>query len=178
MERYDVLLIGTGAANIVADAALAQGRRVAIVERGRFGGTCLNRGCIPTKILVAAANAVCEIREASRIGVRVGGDVSMDWDMVGRRMRHKIDEAPLIQDYYEKFPNVDTYNGTASFVDNHTVAVDLADGTRRELAADTIVIATGARTKVPRVPGLEETGYVTSETFSPTPSLPRRTRAC
>lgn len=165
MERYDVLLIGTGAANIVADAALAQGKRVAIVERGRFGGTCLNRGCIPTKILVAAANAVCEIREASRIGVRVGGDVSMDWDTVGRRMRHKIDEAPLIQDYYEKFPNVDTYNGTASFVDNHTVAVDLADGTRRELAADTIVIATGARTKVPRVPGLEETGYVTSETF-------------
>lgn len=73
---------------------------------------------------------------------------------------------------------MDTYNGTASFVDNHTVAVDLADGTRRELAADTIVIATGARTKVPRVPGLEETGYVTSETFSPTPSLPRRTRAC
>ena len=51
MENYDVIIIGTGAANIVADAAARQGLKIAIIERGRFGGTCLNRGCIPTKIM-------------------------------------------------------------------------------------------------------------------------------
>ena len=164
MKQYDVIILGTGAANIVADAALAQGKRVAIVERGRFGGTCLNRGCIPTKILVAAANAVREIRDAARIGVKAR-DVSLDWDLVGRRMRKKIDESPKIQAYYEQFPNVDTYNGTASFVDNHTVEVALNAGGQETLTAETVLIGTGARTNVPSVPGLEEAGYVTSETF-------------
>ena len=55
MKNYDVIVIGTGAANIVTDAALAQGLQVAVIERGRFGGTCLNRGCIPTKVMVTAA---------------------------------------------------------------------------------------------------------------------------
>ena len=69
MKSYDVIVIGTGAANIVTDAALAQGLQVAVIERGRFGGTCLNRGCIPTKVMVTAANRIREIREGSRIGV-------------------------------------------------------------------------------------------------------------
>ena len=65
MKKYDVIIIGTGAANIVTDAALAQGLQVAVIERGRFGGTCLNRGCIPTKVMVTAANRIREIREGS-----------------------------------------------------------------------------------------------------------------
>ena len=63
MKNYDVIVIGTGAANIVTDAALAQGLQVAVIERGRFGGTCLNRGCIPTKVMVTAANRIREIRD-------------------------------------------------------------------------------------------------------------------
>jgi len=68
MKKYDVILIGTGAANIIADAAQLAGKKVALIERGAYGGTCLNRGCIPTKILVSAANAVLSIKEAARIG--------------------------------------------------------------------------------------------------------------
>ena len=63
MKQYDVIIIGTGAANIIADAAIQQHKQVAIIERGRFGGTCLNRGCIPTKVMVTAANLLCEIRK-------------------------------------------------------------------------------------------------------------------
>ena len=63
-KHYDLVVIGTGAANIVVDAAVRQGLHIAIVEKGKFGGTCLNRGCIPTKILVTAANYVREIKEA------------------------------------------------------------------------------------------------------------------
>ena len=63
MKNYDVSVIGTGAGNIVTDAALAKGLSVAVIERGRFGGTCLNRGCIPTKVMVTAANRVRKTQE-------------------------------------------------------------------------------------------------------------------
>ena len=85
MKKYDVIVIGTGAANIVTDAALAQGLQVAVIERGRFGGTCLNRGCIPTKVMVTAANRIREIREGSRIGV-LADNVRLDWDMLSKRL--------------------------------------------------------------------------------------------
>ena len=68
MKQYDVIIIGTGAANIIADAAIGQHKHIAIIERGRLGGTCLNRGCIPTKVMVTAANLLCEIREGAVSG--------------------------------------------------------------------------------------------------------------
>ncbi|MDY5383378.1 MAG: FAD-dependent oxidoreductase, partial [Megasphaera elsdenii] len=164
MKKYDVIVIGTGAANIVTDAALAQGLQVAVIERGRFGGTCLNRGCIPTKVMVTAANRIREIREGSRIGV-LADNVRLDWDMLSKRLWEKVDESPAIQGYYDQFPNVDTFNGTASFVDNHTVAIALNDGTSVTLTGDKVLIATGGRTNIPALPGLEEAGYLTSESF-------------
>ena len=88
MKKYDVIIIGTGAANIVTDAALAQGLQVAVIERGRFGGTCLNRGCIPTKVMVTAANRIREIREGSRIGV-FADNVRLDWDILSKRLWEK-----------------------------------------------------------------------------------------
>ena len=114
MNHYDVIVIGTGAANIITDAAQRQGLRIAVVERDRFGGTCLNRGCIPTKIMVTAANVVREMEEARRIGV-YADNVRMDWDVITRRLWHKINENSAIKDYYAAFPNVDVYEGTASF---------------------------------------------------------------
>ena len=92
MQHYDVIVIGTGAANIVTDAALAQGLHVAIVERGSFGGTCLNRGCIPTKVMVTAANRIREIRESRRIGV-TAENIRLDWDMLSKRLWKKIGES-------------------------------------------------------------------------------------
>ena len=58
MQEYDLIVVGTGAANIVADAALEAGQRVALVEKDRWGGTCLNRGCLPTKVLTTMADYV------------------------------------------------------------------------------------------------------------------------
>ena len=84
-KHYDLVVIGTGAANIVVDAAVRQGLHIAIVEKGKFGGTCLNRGCIPTKILVTAANYVREIKEAERLGV-VSGTASINWQTVSDRL--------------------------------------------------------------------------------------------
>ena len=85
MKKYDVILIGTGSANIIADAAIVQGLSVAIIERGSFGGTCLNRGCIPTKVMVTAASRIREIREGGRIGV-FADNARLDWDILSKRL--------------------------------------------------------------------------------------------
>lgn len=164
MEKYNVIVIGTGAGNIVTDAALAAGLRVAVIERGKYGGTCPTRGCIPSKVLVTAANRVREIRESARIGVKAG-EPTIDWDVLSRRVWAKIDEAKAIKGYYEKFPNVDTFDGTASFTGPHSISVALNAGGTVELTAEKIFIATGGRTNIPRIDGLETAGYVTSETF-------------
>lgn len=164
MKQYDVIIIGTGAANIIADAAIGQHKHIAIIERCRFGGTCLNRGCIPTKVMVTAANLLCEIREGARIGV-TAENATLDWDTMARRLWQKIDESPAIQTYYDQFPDVDTYNGTASFTGKKTIAVTKTDGSSEELEGRQIFIGTGGRTNIPALPGLEECGYITSETF-------------
>lgn len=96
MKKYDVILIGTGSANIIADAAIVQGLSVAIIERGSFGGTCLNRGCIPTKVMVTAASRIREIREGGRIGV-FADNARLDWDILSKRLWEKIDESKSIQ---------------------------------------------------------------------------------
>ena len=72
MKQYDIIVVGTGGATIVADAALKKGLKVAIIEKGKFGGTCLTRGCIPTKVMVTAANTIQEVEEFKKIGVNVG----------------------------------------------------------------------------------------------------------
>ena len=69
MKHYDMIVIGTGAANIVLEAAQQKGLRCAQIERGKFGGTCLTRGCIPTKVLVTAADRLYEMREAAALGL-------------------------------------------------------------------------------------------------------------
>lgn len=164
MNQYDVIVIGTGAANIITDAAQRQGLRIAVIERDRFGGTCLNRGCIPTKIMVTAANVIREIEEARRIGV-MADNARLDWDVVSRRLWHKINENSLIKDYYAAFPNVDVYEGTASFTGKKSLHIAMNDGSSREITGDRIFIGVGARTNIPAIPGLEDTGYLTSESL-------------
>lgn len=69
MKQYDIIVVGTGGATIVADAALKKGLKVAIIEKGKFGGTCLTRGCIPTKVMVTAANAIQETKEFKKLAL-------------------------------------------------------------------------------------------------------------
>ena len=104
MKKYDVIIIGTGAGNIVLDAALKQGLQCAVIEKGKFGGTCLNRGCIPTKVLATAADYVREIQDLPKIGVDVG-PAKMNWEIVSRRVWEKIDEHKAVLRHYQKYAN-------------------------------------------------------------------------
>jgi len=165
MKTYDVIVIGTGAANIVVDAAARQGLRIAQIERSHFGGTCLNRGCIPTKVMVTAADYVREITEASVIGIETS-DVHVNWDQLSKRVWDKIGENTGVKSYYGAMDNVDIYEGTGFFTDKNVIQVQMQDGTLSEmLTADKIILGVGARTTIPRLSGLDTTDYITSESF-------------
>ena len=165
MKQYDIIVVGTGGATIVADAALKKGLKVAIIEKGKFGGTCLNRGCIPTKVMVTAANAIQEVEEFKKIGVNVG-DATMDWNTVAKRTWHMIDKNAGIYDYYNAYDNVDVYRGAASFVSDKVMNIHLNDGSSIvEITAPTIILGTGGYSNVPNVPGLQEAGFLTSESL-------------
>ena len=138
---------------------------MAIIEKGKFGGTCLNRGCIPTKVMVTAANAIQEVEEFKKIGVNVG-DATMDWDTVAKRTWHMIDKNAGIYDYYNAYDNVDVYRGAASFVSDKVMNIHLNDGSSIvEITAPTIILGTGGYSNVPNVPGLQEAGFLTSESL-------------
>lgn len=163
MKQYDLIVIGSGGASIVADAAIAKGLKVAIIEKTKFGGTCATRGCIPTKVMVTAANAIREIEDYAKIGVTVE-KTKLDWTFMSKRVWDVINRHKGTQKYYEDAPNTDAYHGTASFVDNHTVDVRLADKSDTiRMTAPHIIIGVGGHSKVAPTPGLEETGYLTSE---------------
>lgn len=165
MKTYDLIVIGTGGASIVADAAIAKGKKVAIIEKGKFGGTCLTRGCIPTKVMVTVADAVREIEELPKIGVQVQ-PATIDWDLMSKRVWQKIDESKGVEAYYDKFDNVDLYRGAATFVKDKVLTVTMKSGeVTEEITAPIIVLGVGGHTKINPLKGLEEAGYMSSESL-------------
>jgi mycothione reductase len=159
MKHFDLIVIGTGAGMNVAANAASSGMNVAVIDCGPIGGTCLNRGCIPSKIMIYPADVVRSIEEAQALGVharieRVDYQTIMKrtWDLV-LGDRHEMEEGVAQTDA------ITFYNLEAPFVDDYTLAVE-----GDKIAADTIVIASGARPHVPPIQGLDEVGYLTSAT--------------
>ena len=168
--RYNLVVVGGGTAGLVTAAGGAGlGARVALVERDRLGGDCLNVGCVPSKALLAAARAVASARAAGDLGVRVDG-VAVDFAAVMERVR-RVRARLAPHDGAARFASlgVDVYFGDARFTGPRTVEVD---GRRLEFAR--AVIATGARATAPPIPGLADTGYLTNETVFGLTALPAR----
>ncbi|MDQ3788982.1 MAG: mycothione reductase [Actinomycetota bacterium] len=171
MTNYDLVIIGTGSGNSILDERFRDWR-VAIVEKGTFGGTCLNVGCIPTKMFVHPADLAATPAAAARLGV----DETLDgvrWADIRDRIFGRIDPiAAGGREYRLNHPdnaNVTVHEGTARFTGPRELDVD---GTR--ITADRVVLAAGSRPVVPDVPGLEEVGYHTSDTIMRLEKLPRR----
>lgn len=162
---YDLIVIGTGAGLIVLDEALKQGLQCAVIEKGKFGGTCLNRGCIPTKVLTTAANYFRAAEHFQEMGLS-GGPVKIDWPVLAARVKVKLEEYQATRDYYRQFANLDVYEGHAAFLNERELEISLNEGCSKPIISGrTIVIATGAYTKLPGLKGREEAGYLTSESF-------------
>ncbi len=164
MKRFDLAIIGSGAGLVVLEAALNAKINCAIVEKAKFGGTCLNKGCIPTKMLAYPADIVREARHAKKAGVNFPS-ASIDWDVLSERMWRQIGLNRAIEAQLLKAENLTVYKGTGAFTGPKTMEVSGADGEQEEFEADRFVIAAGARSFVPPIRGIEETGYVVSETF-------------
>lgn len=170
-ERYNLVVIGAGTAGLVTAAGAAGlGARVALVERKLLGGDCLNVGCVPSKALIRSAHAAADVRDARQYGVRVQGEVDIDFGAVMERMRRlRADISP--HDSAARFTElgVDVFLGEARFERNGVVTVGDA-----ELHYKKAVIATGGRAAAPPVPGLEEVPYLTNETVFSLTELPQR----
>ncbi len=167
MKKYDLIVIGSGSANIVIDEALAKGKKCAMIEKGKFGGTCLTRGCIPTKVMVSVADYIRQSEHIKKIGLNIA-EISVDFDTVSKRVWQKVEtESNEVYKYYKKQPNLDIFEGTAKFVSNKEIKVTYNDKSKGEevITGDIIVIGAGARTKVPDIDKIESVKFVTSETF-------------
>jgi mycothione reductase len=168
MEEYDLIVIGSGAGMNVASKAVQGGLRVALVEHGLMGGTCLNTGCIPSKILLYPADVIRELQEASRIGVEAAV-TSVDFSLLLRRMRSfvKVDREQMEQGV-SMVEGVTWYRETGEFVGEYQLRVG-----EQTITAPKIVIASGARALVPPIEGLEETGYLDHVSVLDLESLPQ-----
>ena len=172
MAHFDLIIIGTGSGNSILTEEY-ESWNVAVVERATFGGTCLNAGCIPSKMFVLPADRMIEAAEATE---RMGLDIDThpaDWPAIRDRVFGRID--PIAEsgtEYRRGQPHVTVVQGDARFVGERKIHVRMPDGRDEELTADRIVLAAGARPRIPAIPGLEMTPYLTSDTVMRLDSLP------
>ncbi|MGQ9759963.1 MAG: dihydrolipoyl dehydrogenase [Candidatus Methanomethylicaceae archaeon] len=158
MQEFDLIVIGSGSGLDVAVAASQFGKRVAVVEKGPLGGTCLNRGCIPSKMLIHSADLMESIKNAGRFGIKVNG-IGVDFQSIVRRVREYVDgESRLIEKSLSKSTNPVLFKGECRFVDFKTIEVR-----GNTLRADKILIAAGSRPGIPNIQGLKESGFITSD---------------
>lgn len=154
MNQYDLIVIGTGPGGYVAAIRAAQlGMKVAVVERNHVGGTCLNRGCIPTKALLHAGEVLDEMREASKLGLSCE-NVSYDMQAVYKRRDDIVKKLRGGVEGLFKSQGITLYRGHGSFVDKNTVNVASENGDE-QISAKYIIIAVGSEVRNPHFPGLE-----------------------
>ncbi|GAA1901118.1 mycothione reductase [Lapillicoccus jejuensis] len=173
-RHHDLVVIGTGSGNSIVDDRFAD-LDVAIVEKGVFGGTCLNVGCIPTKMLVLPADRVVEAADSARLGVSFPPGQA-DWRAIRDRVFGRIDPiAAGGEEYRRGLANVTVYDREARFVG----PMRLDTGTGVEITADRWVVAAGGRPRLLDVPGLDAVdparGVHTSDTIMRVDELPLRT---
>ncbi|MPY94563.1 MAG: mycothione reductase [Acidimicrobiia bacterium] len=168
MQEFDLIVVGTGSGNAIP-AELADWR-VALVERDVFGGTCLNRGCIPSKMLVHVADMAAQARDAGRFGVEAHV-ASVDWPAIVRRVFGRIDPIAAGGEDYRanRCPNVSVFRGTARLVEPKVVEV-----AGERLTAPQVLLAAGARPTPLEVPGLDRVPWHTSDTIMRMEGLPER----
>lgn len=174
-QHFDAVVIGTGQGGSPLAIRLGEsGRKTAVIERGAFGGTCVNVGCTPTKSYVASARAAHVARHAAELGVQVSGTVSVDLAAVKARKDRIIGQSREgVEKWLRDADNVTVFNGHARFTGGHTLSISGPDGALiDELSADEIFINTGTRAVVPPLEGLERIRYYTNSNLLELTELP------
>ena len=169
LKHFDAIVIGTGQSGPALAARLAsEGRKTAILERKRFGGTCVNVGCVPTKALVASARAAHVARRALDFGVVINGDIGVDMARVKTRkdaiVTHSSDG---VEKWLTGTRNLTVIRGHGKFDSANTIVVN-----GEPISADQIFINVGGRATVPPIPGLADVAYLTNSSMMDVDYLP------
>jgi dihydrolipoamide dehydrogenase len=159
VKSYDVIVIGSGAGAIMSDEAAAQDLKVALIDKGPLiGGTCLNWGCIPSKMLIYAADRIVEIEEAKKLGIEAEVK-NIEFHSIMERMRKSRQESQVhIREGIKQSKNLDFYQGEGHFVGDYLLEVN-----GEKLKGERIFIASGSRPLIPPIQGLENVDYLTNE---------------
>lgn len=167
-KQFDLIVIGAGSGLDVAAGAAEKGLKTAIIEEGPLGGTCLNRGCIPSKMIIHSADVAEEIRRAKLFGLSASLN-GVDFRRVTARASRMVDEdARSIEDSLRKGKNPQLFKARGKFVSPYTLQVG-----KEILTAKKIVVAAGARPSIPPIPGLDKVSYLTSTEALRLTKLPR-----
>lgn len=168
IEQYDLIIIGSGSGNAIPD--YLGGWKIAIVERSTFGGTCLNVGCIPSKMFVLPADVALEASDSERLGIRTSYH-GADWPAIRDRIFGRIDSIAESGREYRASgsDNVTLIQGTARFIGERILDVE-----GRTITAPNVLVAAGSRPVVPPIAGLVETGFHSSDSIMRLDALPER----
>ncbi len=158
VRQFDLIIIGSGAGLNIASPLADEGQRVAIIEKGPLGGTCLNRGCIPSKMLIHSADVIETLKSAHLFGIRVQG-FEVDFSSIVKRVTEAVDQdAREIEASFRDSENPVLFKGECRFVGQKQIRI--GDET---IAADKILIGSGGRPFIPEIEGLPDTGFITSD---------------
>ncbi len=168
MKKYDVIVVGSGSGGEIVDAALSHGKKVAWVDRGPLGGTCLNVGCIPSKMIIHPADRIMEILEAKKLGI-TAEIKEIDFQAIMRRIQQPIQEShQAMEQGITQSENLDYYHDTGSFIKDYVLQVS-----GEEITGEKIFLGSGARPLIPAVKGLESVPYLTNENVFSLQDQPR-----
>ncbi len=158
MKEYDVIVIGSGSGLRIANEAVFDGFKTALVDKGPLGGTCLNLGCIPSKMLIYPSDVAVEIKESEKLGLK-SQLRKVDFKFIMERMRKLVEGSrKKIRKGIKELKNLDFYEGEGHFVDDYTIEVN-----GNKLKGKKIFIVSGARPLVPPIEGIEEVGFLNNE---------------
>ena len=171
MENYDLIIIGTGSAmnyiNTIIDSNPKI--RIAVIDKDEPGGICLTRGCIPSKILLYPAELIRQLETTSTFGIKLEIK-NIDFLAIMERMRRKIGEdIEAIKESLADNPYLDYYHESAEFIEPYTLKVG-----EKTLHSEMIFLCTGSKPAIPPVKGLEEAGYLTSDTVLKLTKCPKK----
>jgi len=163
VNNTEIIIIGGGPAGYVAALKASQlGAKVTVIENRKLGGTCLNRGCIPTKALLHSTEVYELVKNASELGIYTN-EVTIDFTKVVERKDTVVNQLVGGVQHLLRNSKVKVINGTASFIGQKEIEVTKPDGKKQKLTADKIIIASGSVPAIPPIPGIDKEGVITSD---------------
>ncbi|QSZ48744.1 mycothione reductase [Arthrobacter sp. D5-1] len=173
-RHYDLIIIGTGSGNSIPGPGF-EDRSIAIIEEATFGGTCLNAGCIPSKMYVHTADTALQTARSARLGLHAEVN-SVDWPgIVGRIFENRVDPIAAAGEEYRRgpqTPNIDVYDQHAVFIGERTLQTGQGNQ-QKTISGDQVVIAAGSRPFIPEAIAASGVRYHTNEDIMRLPHLPK-----